>query len=86
MLASTQELGHSTRNSVKLAGDYLGSESPIYLSMETWLRHIDRFERQYDKAYENDPLFREDLMDHIHKHVQVFLHSLNTTAIEDVEL
>ena len=25
-------------------------------------------------------------MDRIHKHVQVFLHSCNTTAIEDVEL
>ena len=48
-------------------------------------RHIDRFERQYDKAFSRDPLFGSDLMDRIHKRVQVFLHSCNTTEIEDVE-
>ena len=53
--------------------------------MRTWPRHIDRFERQYDKAFAKDPLFGADFMDRIHKHVQVFLHSCNTTAIEDVE-
>ena len=53
--------------------------------MGMWPRHIDRFERQYDKAFARDPLFGADLMDSIHKHVQVFLHSCNTTAIEEVE-
>ena len=53
--------------------------------MASWPRHIDRFERQYDKAFAMDPLFGADLLDRIHKHVQVFLHSCNTTAIEDVE-
>ena len=53
--------------------------------MASWPRHIDRFERQYDKAFYKDPLFEADLMDWIHKRVQVFLHSCNTTAIEDVE-
>ena len=74
-----------TRNFVKLAGDYLREESPIFLSMGTWLRHIDRFERQYNKAFARDPLFGSDLMDRIHKRVQVFLHSCNMTAIKDVD-
>ena len=86
MLASTQDLRHLTRNFVKLAGDYVGVESPIFLSMETWPCHIDNFERQYDKSFVKDPFFEVYLMDHIRKRVQVFLHSCNTTAIEDVEL
>ena len=53
--------------------------------MGTWPRHIDRLERQYDKAFARDPLFGADLMDNIHKRMQVFLHSCNTTTIEDVE-
>ena len=85
VLTSTQELRHSTRNFVKLAGDYLGEEGPIYLLMGTWPCHIDCFERKYNRAFAMDPLFREDLMDRIHKRVHVFLHSCNTTAIEDVE-
>ena len=71
---------------MKLAGDYLGKESPIYLLMGTCPCHIDRFEQQYDKAFSMDPLFRADLMDRIHKRVQVFLHSCNTTAIDDMDL
>ena len=54
--------------------------------MGTWQRHIDRFERQYDKAFVKDTLFGADFMNQIHKRVQVFLHSCNTTAIKDVEL
>ena len=60
---------------MKPAGDYLGKESPIYLSMGTWPRHIDRFKQNYDKVFAKDPLFGADLMDQIYKHVQVFLHS-----------
>ena len=75
-----------TRNFVKLAGDYLGEESPICLLMGSWTRHIDRFERQYGKAFARDSLFGADLMDRIHKLVQVFLHSCNITEIEEVEL
>ena len=86
VLTSTQELRHSTRNFVKLAGDYLGEGSPICLSMASWPRHIDRFERQYDKAFAREPLFGADLMYIIHKRVQVFLHSCNTAEIEEVEL
>ena len=82
---STQYLRHLTRNFVKLAGDYLGEESPIYLSMASWPRHIGRFEWKYNKAIARDPLFGAYLMDRIHKRVQMFLHSCNTTAIEEVE-
>ena len=84
-LASTQELSYSTRNFVKLAGDYLGEEIPLYLSMGTWPRHIDCFERQYDKAFAKGPIFGADFMDRVQKRVQVFIHSCNTTYIEDME-
>ena len=47
--------------------------------------HIDRFDRQYDKAFAKDPLFGADLIDRVHKHVQVFLHFCNKTSIKDVE-
>ena len=53
--------------------------------MKTWPRHIDQFERQYDKALAKDPIFGADFMDCIHKRVQLFLHSCNTTAIEDMD-
>ena len=45
VLTSTQELRHLKRNFVNLAGDYLGEEIPICLSMGLWPRHIDHFER-----------------------------------------
>ena len=70
---------------MELAGDYLGEESPICLSMGLWPHHIYRFERQYDRGFARDPIFGADLMDRIHKRVQVFLHSCNTTPIKDVE-
>ena len=85
VLTLTQELRHLMQNFVRLAGDYLGEGSPVCIMMASWPRHIDCFERQYDKAFYRDPLFGADLMDRIHKRVQVFLHSCNTTAIEDVE-
>ena len=46
VLTYTQELRHLTRNFMELAGDYLGEENPIFLSMEIWPHHIHRFERQ----------------------------------------
>ena len=60
---------------MKLAGDYLGEESPMCCSMETWYFNIDRFERQYSKAFSKDPLFRADLIGRFHKRIQVFLNS-----------
>ena len=53
--------------------------------MGWWLRHIERLEQQYDKAFARDPIFVADLMYRIHKRMQVFLHSCNMTAIEEVE-
>ena len=53
--------------------------------MGLWPHHIDCFERQYDKAFTRDPLFGSDLMDIIHKRLQVFIHSCNTIAIKEVE-
>ena len=86
VLASTQELRRLTRNFVKLVGYYLEEESPICLSIGMCPHHIDRFEPQCDKVFAKDPLFGEDLIDRIHRRIQVFLHSYNTTDIEDVEL
>ena len=54
VFTSTQELRHSTQNFVNLAGEYLGEDSRIYILMGLWPRHIDRFERQYDKAFSRD--------------------------------
>ena len=53
--------------------------------MATWLNHIDRFQHQYDKAFVKDPPFGADLVERIHKRVQVFSHSFNMTSIEDVD-
>ena len=53
--------------------------------MTTWPRHIGRFGQQYDKASAKYPLFRAELIDRIHKSVQVLLYSCNMTSIEDVE-
>ena len=69
-----------------LTGKYLGKEFSLWLSVARWPRHIDRFELKYDKAFAKKPLFGADLSDRIHKRLQVFLQSCNTTSIEDVEL
>ena len=45
-----------------------------------------RFERKYDKAFEKVALFGTNLIDRIHKRVQVFLQPCNMNPIEDVEL
>ena len=54
--------------------------------MGSWSRHIDRFELQYEKTFARDTIFGADLIDRIHKLVQVFLQSCNMTAIKEVEL
>ena len=64
----------------------MGKESPLCCSIATWICHIDRFERQYDKAFLKEHLFGADISNIIHKRLQVFLQSCNTTEIEDVEL
>ena len=85
MVKTSQELRHSTKNSLKLVGDYLGEDIPLRCSMAIWPRHIDRFERQYDKSFSKDHIFGVDLIDTIHKRFHVFLHSCNTVDIEDID-
>ena len=74
VLTSTQEQRLLTRNFVSLPGDYLGEGSPVCVMMALWPRHIDRFERQYNKDFARDLLFGADLMDQINKYVHVFLY------------
>ena len=69
-----------------MTGDYLGMGGPLSRAMAIWPCHIYRFERQYEKAFAGHRLFRADIVDWIHKQVQVFLHSCNTTSLEDVEM
>ena len=57
VLKTTQEIQHSTRNLVKLAGAKMGEESPLYIPMAMWPRQIDRFDRKYDKGFAEEPLF-----------------------------
>ena len=46
VVATTQELRHSTCNLVRLTGDNLGMEGPLLRLMATWTCHIDCFKRQ----------------------------------------
>ena len=85
VVATTQELRHSTRNFVRMTGHYLGTEGPLSRVMEPWPHHVDRFKHQYNKAFAGHRLFGADIVDCIHKRVQLFLHSCNTTSLEDVE-
>ena len=64
---TSQELQHSTKNFVKIAGDCLVEETLLCRSMVTWPRHIEPFEQQYENAFTKDPLFGADLVDTIHK-------------------
>ena len=50
----------------------------------TCVFHIDCLEWQYDKAYVGNRLFGTNLVDQIHNRVQVFLHSCNTTSLDNV--
>ena len=78
-MTTSQELRHITNNFKKLAGDYLGEEIPLCRSMEAWPKHIDYFERKYDKEFAKDPLFRADLICRVHNRVKLFLHYCNKT-------
>ena len=53
--------------------------------MMTWNCHIDLFERQYDKAFAGDRLFGAEIMDKIHRWVQVFLNLCNLTSLDGVD-
>ena len=85
VVATTQEILHSTQNLVRPTRDHLGTEGTLSQAMATWTRQIDHFERQYDKDFKGDRLFGKDIVDIIHKHVQILLQSCNTTSLEEVE-
>ena len=57
VVATTQEIRHSTRKFVRLTRDHLGTEGPLSQAMSTWPCHIDRFELQYEKAFSGDRIF-----------------------------
>ena len=63
VVTKIQELRHSTRNFVRLAGDHLKPDGSLSQVTTTWPLHIDRFERQYYKAFVVNHLFWEDTED-----------------------
>ena len=85
VVTTTQDLHHGMRNFMRLARDYLEYEGPLCRAMDTGPRHIDRFERQCEKAFTRIPFFGADLVDWVHKQVQVFLQSCSTAYLDDVE-
>ena len=85
VVATIQELCQITRKCVRLAGDYLGTKDPLSREIAAWPHHIDCFERQYDKTFAVHRLFRVEIVDRIHKRIQVFMHICNTTSLKDEE-
>ena len=81
VVTAIHKLCHSTRNFLQVDGEYLVDEGPLRRYMSICPRHIDYFERQYDKTFAGNYFFGADLVDCIHKHVQVFLHLCNTTFL-----
>ena len=53
--------------------------------MATWNIHIDLFEWQYDKAFASNTFLVTDIVDRIHKQVQVLLHLCNITCLYNVD-
>ena len=84
MVTTTQELHHSTRNFLRVTRGYLGDEGPLIRDMIKWMQHIDRFDRKCNKALAVNPFFVADIINRTQKRVQVFLHSFNTTCLENL--
>ena len=84
VVTSMEEIRHSTRKFVQVAGDYLGYEGPLGRAMATWSRHIDRFGQQCDEAFVGKSFFSTDIVNHTHKRVQVFLNSCNTMCLNNM--
>ena len=85
MVATDQDIRHSTLNVVQLTRDHLGMVVTLSQEMAKWPCHIDRFDLQYDKSFSGDRIFYAYIVDLIHKRVQVFLHLCNTTSLEYVD-
>ena len=83
---TTQDLSHTTRNFVRVAGDYLENEAPLGRSIITWPQHIDRFERQYNKAFAENTLFGAETIDRTNKMVLIFLQLCNKKCLDNVKM
>ena len=85
VVTTNQELCYSTRNFFRLAWDYLGGNGPLRQEIVTWPCHINHFKWRYDKAFVGNRLFVSGIVDLIHKMFHVFIHSCNTTSLNDVK-
>ena len=74
------------RNFIWVMGDYLRSKGMLIRSIETWPRHIDHVERQYNKEFFKNCLFGNNLVDRIYKQVQVLIQSCDTTSLDDIKM
>ena len=75
MVTTTQELWNITRNILQVSGYYLSDDGPLIWAIATWPRNIDLFGWQYDRVFSWNCIFGANLVDSIHKRVQVFLHN-----------
>ena len=85
MDTAAQKILHSTRNFVRLVGDYLGIDRPLIQAMVTWPCHIDGFDKHSDKAFSGKRLFGENIVNRIHKRFHVFLDSCNMMSLDGVK-
>ena len=85
VVTTHQELLHIIRNSMRLELDYLGTYGPLSQVMEICPHHIDRFEWKFDQDFSGNRIFGTGIVDWIRKMVQMFMHSFNTTSLDDVK-
>ena len=62
----------------------MGDKGTLSHTMDTWSRPFEHFKRKYGKAFMGNPLFTANMVDRIHKRVQIFLHSCNTPCLYNV--
>ena len=85
MVTTTQELQHTTRNFLRVVGDYLVPEGTLIRAIATCPCHIKCFEHKHDKDLAGNNIFSTDIIDIMNKWVQVLLHLCNTKSLEEVE-
>ena len=67
-----------------LLGNWRGGT--LRKAMTTWTIHIDWFEWKYDNALAGNNFLVADIVDHIHKQLQVLLHLFNMTCLDNVDI
>ena len=82
---NSEELRHSTYNSILASGDYLGLEGPRGRVTATWIIRIFCCKWKIQKLLYEYFIFGAEFMDCIKKLVQIFLNSLNATSFNNVE-